>query len=498
MPQAAAGHPQGPGVAVVGDHAQAGDPGQLPEDRHPFGRLPEEVEEADADGHVHGAVGQGQAEEVRHRQGIPIVALLLPSSPGLAEHGRGKVGAQVATAAASQEAGEAAVAAGRVEDGPVAGVLPPGLAQEFQGPEQGPGLPPVAPGPRPGGPAAVVVPGHLRVPVVLELPGPAGPSGRLGGGGRRHGHQSGTILVAMAAPAPADLPPLPARPAAAHKGSMGRVLLMAGSRGLAGAAIFAAKAALRGGAGYVVVAAPGSIATELTLGAPGAVLRLAGDLPRPALYAADLDLVLEELRRATAAVLGPGLGTSDQTAELLLTLLRSPEVQDGRRPLVLDADALNILAARDLPLARLLPPTAILTPHPGEAARLLGLPGGAAVQADRPGTLRALVAATGAVVLLKGAGTLVGAPDQEPWENSSGNPGMATAGSGDVLAGLLGALLARGLPPWDAARLGAWLHGRAGDLAAEALGEEGLIAADLLPWLPRALAEHPRATPEED
>ncbi len=282
------------------------------------------------------------------------------------------------------------------------------------------------------------------------------------------------------------LPPLPPRPVQAHKGSMGRVLLVCGSRGMAGAAVLAAQAALRGGAGYAVLAAPGGISPELTAAAPSAVLCLCGDAVRERLAEEDAPRVLAAAAEAQALAMGPGLGTDPGTARLLTALWRGAE-----RPWVVDADALNLLAAAAE--APPLHPASILTPHPGEAARLLGLVGAGAVQADRPAAHAALVARFGCVVLLKGAGTLVGGPGDAPWTNPSGNPGMATAGAGDVLTGLIAALLARGLPSLDAARLGAWLHGRAGDLAAAALGEESLVATDLLRFLPDAIRQHPIA-----
>lgn len=268
---------------------------------------------------------------------------------------------------------------------------------------------------------------------------------------------------------------------------MGRALLVCGSRGMAGAAVLAAKAALRGGAGYAVLAAPGGISAELTAACPSAVLCLCGDRERERLRAADAALIEPEIVRAGALAIGPGLGADPDTGALVAELLTR-----GAAPWVVDADALRWCppAAADAPAG---PPRLILTPHPGEAARLLGWEGSARVQADRGAALAALVARFGCVVLLKGAGTLVGAPDRPPWTNPSGNPGMATAGSGDVLTGLIAALLARGLEPWDAARLGAYLHGKAGDLAARELGEESLMATDLLRFLPDAIRAHPIA-----
>ncbi len=266
---------------------------------------------------------------------------------------------------------------------------------------------------------------------------------------------------------------------------MGRALLVCGSRGMAGAAVLAAEAVLRGGAGYVVVAAPASLAPELAAALPAALTLLCGPPDRSVLGEEDLSRILPELQRAQAWAVGPGIGREASTARLLAGLLAS-----APRPAILDADALNLLAeeAGGLRLADL-PAGTLLTPHPGEAARLLGLDGALAVQRDRPAALAALCDRSPAVVLLKGAGTLIGVRGRETWRNPTGNPGMATAGSGDVLTGLLTALRARGLDAWDAARLGAWLHGRAGDFAREELGEEAMIASDLLRFLPRAFRD---------
>lgn len=261
---------------------------------------------------------------------------------------------------------------------------------------------------------------------------------------------------------------LPPRPRDGHKGTFGTVLVVAGSPDMLGAAILCATAALRGGAGLVQVCVPPALQPHVAAAQPCATT-----LPRTvaALQAA--------LARADAVVVGPGLGPGPATRALVRTVLRH-----ARAPVVLDADALNALAPLRRPLATRAP--VVLTPHPGEAGRLLGSDA-AAVQEDRAGALAALVASSGGVVVLKGHRTLVGDGDRT-FENRTGNPGMATGGSGDVLAGLLGALLAQGLPVYDAACFGVHVHGRAGDKVARRLGETGLIASDL----PPAIAEELR------
>lgn len=265
-----------------------------------------------------------------------------------------------------------------------------------------------------------------------------------------------------------SVPRLPARPRAAHKGTFGTVVVIAGSEGMLGAAILCARAALRGGAGLVRAVLPPELRAPFTVAVPGATT-----LPRRS----GRDAVAA-LAGADAIVIGPGLGLGGTTKAVVHAVLRRASV-----PVVVDADALNVLA----PL-RLLPTRAdvVLTPHPGEAARLLGTES-ALVQIDRRGALQQLCKRSGHCVVLKGAGTLVGHADRF-FVNTTGNPGMATGGSGDVLSGLLAALLAQGLAPFDAARLAVHVHGKAGDRVAERLSQTGLIAEDL----PLAIAEELR------
>ncbi len=272
---------------------------------------------------------------------------------------------------------------------------------------------------------------------------------------------------------------LPPRPAGAHKGDCGHALLVAGSRGKAGAAVLAARGAVRGGAGLVTVAVPEPILPSVAAGSAESMT-----VPLPAnaagaLAGAAVERVHAAMAGKGALALGPGLGTDPETAEAVRRLVRESPV-----PVVVDADGLNAFAGRAGELAERASP-AILTPHPGEAGRLLGLTA-AEVQADRVGAAERLARETGAVVLLKGRRTLVASPDGEVWINPTGNPGMATGGTGDVLTGLLAALLAQGLDPFAAALAGAYVHGLAGDLAAERQGTRGLSAGDLAEELPSA------------
>jgi NAD(P)H-hydrate epimerase len=268
----------------------------------------------------------------------------------------------------------------------------------------------------------------------------------------------------------------------AHKGQFGRVLVVGGSRGMIGAACLAAHAALRAGAGLVYLAVPegmqpvaaAKLDEVITLPLPETA---GGALSRRALT------VLEgHLGRADVVALGPGLGTHEETVALVRDLVREVAC-----PLVVDADGLNALAGAVEVLSARQAPT-VVTPHPGEMARLLGC-GTAEVQADRLAVAEKAATSWNAVVLLKGARTVVAGPDGRTYVNPTGNPGMATAGSGDVLTGIIAAFMAQGLPPLEAAAAGAFVHGRAGDLAAAEKGQPSLVAGDITAALPRALLE---------
>ncbi|HHH36656.1 MAG TPA: NAD(P)H-hydrate dehydratase [Gammaproteobacteria bacterium] len=253
------------------------------------------------------------------------------------------------------------------------------------------------------------------------------------------------------------------RPRASHKGHYGHVLVVGGAPGMSGAARLAGEAAARCGAGLVTLATAPDHAAFLNLGRPELMVRGVAD-------ARDLRRLLAQ---ATVVAVGPGLGLSPWARGLLDAVLESP------LPVVVDADALNLLAGE--PARR---EDWILTPHPGEAARLLGEAGAAAVQADRFLAARRMQERYGGIVVLKGNGTLVCEAGQAPALCDAGNPGMAAGGMGDVLTGVIAACLAQGLAPGDAARLGVCLHAHAGDRAA-ASGQRGLMAGDLMPWLQR-------------
>ena len=261
---------------------------------------------------------------------------------------------------------------------------------------------------------------------------------------------------------------LPLRPRHLHKGQAGRGLLVAGSRGMFGAAVLAARAALRGGAGVVHVHVPRDGVALLHAALPEALLQ---PDPHPSYVTA-----VASPERATAVAVGPGLGQQLPTAAVLRRLFRT------ELPFVVDADALNLVSAHP-ELRAELPVGSLLTPHEGELARLTG---SWTDDYDKLRRLQALAEESASTVLLKGAYTVIASPGAPLHFNSTGNAGMATAGSGDVLTGLLLALLAAGLTPARAALVGAFLHGRAGDLAAVQKGSHGLIAGDIVEQLPAA------------
>jgi NAD(P)H-hydrate epimerase len=262
----------------------------------------------------------------------------------------------------------------------------------------------------------------------------------------------------------------------------GRVLVVAGSRGMTGAAVLCASAALRGGAGLVTLAVPEEIWPQVAVANP---CYLTASLPQDQDgRLSDLaEIPLQDLFQSnTVVALGPGLGRSSAISTLVSAVLTK-----GNKPLVLDADGLNALGSQTGPLRGRSAPL-ILTPHPGEFARLLG-GDVATVQADRQGLAVQFAADHGLVMVLKGHGSIV-TDGRRVYHNRTGNPGMATGGTGDVLTGLLAALLGQGLEPFAAAQLGVFLHGLAGDLARDELGEVSLIASDLLQYLPQAIRSY--------
>ncbi len=291
---------------------------------------------------------------------------------------------------------------------------------------------------------------------------------------------AGEELVLLGAHQIADW--LPRRASQDHKGTRGHLLVIAGGAGTSGAAVLAVRGALRSGAGLVTAAVPESASLVLELASPES-MTLACSEEQGFLCGAALDSLLDAATRRAAVVLGPGLGS-----RACVRSLAREFVLRSRAPLVLDADGLNAFEGEAALLAERTPESMVLLPHPGELGRLLGA-SNHEVQADR---LRFAVWAareTGQVVVLKGHRTLIARPDGRVAINPTGNPGMATGGSGDALAGIVGALLAQGQRPFEAACCGAFVHGLAGDLAAVVQGEASLLPGDLIESLPAAFLE---------
>lgn len=276
----------------------------------------------------------------------------------------------------------------------------------------------------------------------------------------------------------ATLPRLPQREPEDHKGRFGLALVVGGSRGMTGAVALAGMAALRGGSGLVRLAVP-----EVCLDVVAAYEPSYMTIPLPSTAEGQIAAAAEDtIRRwadsATCVAVGPGLGRSGQLDALVGNLYR-----EEPKPMVVDADGLNALATRRELLSQHAGPR-ILTPHPGEFARLLGQDRVAAE--DRNSAAVALARRSGAIIVLKGHRTCI-TDGTRTYLNTTGNPGMATGGSGDVLTGLVTALVCQGLDPMAAARLAVHLHGLAGDLAADAIGQVAMIASDLLRFLPQSI-----------
>jgi ADP-dependent NAD(P)H-hydrate dehydratase / NAD(P)H-hydrate epimerase len=272
---------------------------------------------------------------------------------------------------------------------------------------------------------------------------------------------------------------VPVRAAEAHKGTCGHVLVIAGSRGHTGAALLAAHGACRAGAGLTTLAGPASLNAILCSGIPEAMTAPLAD--KDGLVQFDESQIRALLEGKTAVIVGPGVGVHNDAQRLVRFLLAEIAL-----PMVVDADALTCLA-RDLDGLRRARAQALLTPHPGEMARLLDTTT-ASVQADRVTTARQFAATHHCVVVLKGARSVIAAADGSVWINPTGNPGMASGGMGDALSGLLGGLLAQGLPVADAACLGVYLHGAVADHIAATRGPIGFLASDVIEGLPVGMA----------
>ncbi|MFK8114607.1 MAG: NAD(P)H-hydrate dehydratase [Rubripirellula sp.] len=265
---------------------------------------------------------------------------------------------------------------------------------------------------------------------------------------------------------------LPARPADAHKGSFGRVMLIGGSRGMSGSIAMSSVAALRTGAGLVTAAIPDRCLEAVAAFHPGVMTVPLSDQSDGSFATDAVTEVMSLARNFSAIGCGPGMTTgagATRIVERMMCLRQTPRV--------LDADALNVLANMPDSLANEDMGPLVLTPHPGELQRLVGV-----AASDRSAQIQAahkLAGQIGAVIVVKGGPSVIVDGDKS-WTNTSGNPGMATAGSGDVLTGVITSLLGQDMSPWDAACLGTWVHGKAGDLASESYGQAGMTAVEIL------------------
>lgn len=267
---------------------------------------------------------------------------------------------------------------------------------------------------------------------------------------------------------------LPERPINAHKGDFGRILLLCGSRGYTGAAALAAMGALRSGAGLVYLGVPESIYAIVAIKLNEAIV-LPLDDSDGKLSAESVCEISDLIPKMDAVLIGPGLGQSDGTLQIVLSVLKNVD-----KPVILDADGINLISAHKDVLRGRTSPT-ILTPHEGEFYRLTGK-----LPQDREKEACDLAKDLGAVVVLKGHKTVI-TDGATTYINATGNPGMAVGGSGDVLAGMITALVGQSIAPLEAAACGVWLHGAAGDVCAREIGQYGMLPSDMLQVLPRLM-----------
>lgn len=269
------------------------------------------------------------------------------------------------------------------------------------------------------------------------------------------------------------------RPDDSNKGTLGSLLCICGSYGMAGAAIMAGKAALRCGIGLLKIAIPKSIYPVCATNILESVYYPLEETSNGVISSKNTDFLLEMCEKSSAVVIGCGLSVCDDTKNLVQSVITNCE-----KPLVIDADALNCICNKPEILKNLKAP-AIITPHPGEMARLLhSTP--KTVNSNRENTAIDFAKKFGVVTVLKGAGTIIASPDGKVYINHTGNSGMATGGSGDVLSGIIGSLLAQGAAPINAAAAGVFLHGTIGDLAAEKLGKISMLPTDMIDMIPTA------------
>jgi hydroxyethylthiazole kinase-like uncharacterized protein yjeF len=289
-----------------------------------------------------------------------------------------------------------------------------------------------------------------------------------------------------------EVPRLPPRPDTTHKAQVGRIAIVVGSRGMSGAACLSGLGALRGGTGLVRVCCPESILAIVAASEPCLMTLALAEGAEGRISPAALPVLLESLQWADVVAIGPGLGLGDSVAEVVSRVLA-----EFPHPVVIDADGLNNLATQEQWWSTREGRQTVVTPHPGEIARLRR---GAGLDTDPEQTDEARLAAasefatlTGTTVVLKGHRTVVCTADQA-YVNTTGNPGMATGGMGDVLTGLIAALIGQGLNAFDAARLGVYTHGAAADDCAKRIAPVGYLAREVADGLPAALARASQPT----
>lgn len=280
----------------------------------------------------------------------------------------------------------------------------------------------------------------------------------------------------------AQIPRLPARPRDAHKGLFGRILIIGGSRGMVGAPSLAGRAALRSGAGLVRIAVPACIQLTVAGLVPCATTIPLAENAGGQISSKAISEILAAVEDNDIIAIGPGMAQSNELQNLLDSIIRQTE-----KPVILDADGLNNLASLWHEKMQM-PAKTILTPHPGEMKRLWAAVLREPLPPDRQQQAETLARKLQAVVVLKGAGTVI-TYGKRTYINTTGNPGMATGGTGDVLTGCIAGVLGQGLTPFEAAVLGVYVHGRAGDLAAAERSEIALIAEDVIDFLPLAWRE---------
>lgn len=276
---------------------------------------------------------------------------------------------------------------------------------------------------------------------------------------------------------------LPIRAPESHKGSFGRLLLVAGSSRYRGAAALCAEGALRAGAGLVTLATVEPVIAGVLPRLPEAMFLPCRPDEVGGISRENLPLLLEQARKSDVLCLGPGLGNTPDTTALAAELLT-----DFKGAALLDADGLNALAGQALPRPK---GGLVITPHPGEMARLMGL-SVSDIEENREGIASGFARANRCVVVLKGHRTLIAGPEGDVYRNTTGNPGLARGGSGDVLSGIIAALLAQRLSPMDAALCGVWLHGAAADRCAARRGQMGMLPHDIFDQLGGLFAENGR------